>query len=835
MKNVLAKLQQLSNVPDIGTDEFNEWLKHNNAMKFLFENLEDDWVVIYSGIDNVFIHGVLVPERAFKPLNTDDLLQWEGSPCSGWRVGSADSDTPIEPPLASFGNKALAKGEQVIFIRQPEDGLDMQRYVEINQKIVHSLKLHYRHDQQAWFRPDKNGDVKPFIKIVEQDSGFIVVLDRDLLSAYAAITNAVLVRMFEIPSYHEAGEFPHMHYRVSKTNRGEHYRGVQLLKSAMPQKQAVEMIDTKYESKQEHETFLALDWWHSKQLVKISYSSDTYKLLPAFFRQEVLSKYKFDQNKYSFSEYSVGEDGKWDLRYSINDEGQVHAWLIDIGKIPYDEQKYLKLYNEEPKPAITNFNQEPEQILSSVLEKGFYEAAIKGSWDYTRRSISLLKDTLYELDNTQCPWWKKSKDDCIVKINYPIVKSFNDSEDWGREIQMLSGLLVEGLQESWLKSKAQELQVDIEDIGGSLNLLEKCLIGLGHQDTKEIIVPLRYLKKLRNKTSPAHPQIKESDKLVAEKLKSEALAKHGNYWKHYDHLVGQCDDIFRKLAEVFGQQKLESGEQKPKNANNTYIWADWIAKCHDPDMRSMLKKLRELSLAPSNADSYSKWIEASDVMSFLAENAKSKWIVAYLCSSPPSSAIVYSAFVPKVAVNPTDIDDLLKWPDNHRKGWRVYYDEPQAETVLPLTETGHGSKTLAQGEQLVFTRTDNEDQSYVEILQKFAHVIGIHRGTQQSIRYKIGSNGKKEPVVRVLMNKEECVVLFRKDTLSTYAKLTNSMMVRVFCFKKISDKFIGWGRRSTHADYVTADNKRIHYHYCLIPNYASDSNGFQLVEFDLPQ
>ena len=271
----------------------------------------------------------------------------------------------------------------------------------------------------------------------------------------------------------------------------------------------------------------------------------------------------------------------------------------------------------------------------------------------------------------------------------------------------------------------------------------------------------------------------------------------------------------------------------PKNVNNTYIWDGWIKKCHDPDMHSILKKLRQLSFAPSDDDAYSKWFEADDVMSFLAENAKSKWVVAYFSSFLSSHMLSYVVFVPKAAVNPPDIDDLLKWPYNHREGWCVYYDEPQAGVVLPLNVSGQGSKTLAQGEQLVFTRTDNEDQSYVEILQKFAHVIGVHGDTQQGIWYKIGSNGKKEPVVRVFMNEAERVVCFRKDILSTYAKLTNSVMVRVFCFKKLSDEFMGWG--SARDNYVTADSKRIHYRYWFIPNYASDSNGFQLVEFDSPQ
>ena len=271
----------------------------------------------------------------------------------------------------------------------------------------------------------------------------------------------------------------------------------------------------------------------------------------------------------------------------------------------------------------------------------------------------------------------------------------------------------------------------------------------------------------------------------------------------------------------------------PRSENNACVWDDWIAQCPDLDMQSELRKLRELSFAPSDTDAYSKWLEASDVMSFLTENAKNPWVVAYLSSSPPSLALVYSAFVPKAAVNPLDIDDLLKWPDNYRKGWCVYYDEPQAGIVLPLTASDQGSKTLAQGEQLVFTRTDNEDQSYVEILQKLAHVTGVHEDKQQGIWYRIGRSGKKEAVVRVFMNGVERVVFFHQDVLSTYAELTNTVMVRVFDFTKYKAKCVYWANPVTEKR-KSADNERIHYRHHIQPD-ASYSNGFQLVEFNLPQ
>ena len=544
MKSILERLRRLSNIPDVETDEFKNGLEQNNdAMKFLHQNEKDDWCVICSRTDNVLIHGVLVPEQALKPLDIDDILMWDGNPYCSWDVISRESETWVEAPLAGSGSETLKRGEQLVFMRSSKEVLDDQSYVEISQKFTHSLGLHYRADQKAWLKPDKNGDVKPFIKVVEEENWLVVLFDRVLLSAYAALTSSVLVRMFDFPAYYEVEKFPHMYHRTISGLGGCYYRGAQLLKPAMSKQWACKNIgiDFNFNREKKYESFIALDW-RNKGIVEVSCLPDTYKLLPAFFRQEVLAKYKSDQKKYSFNEYSVAG-----LKYGVNDEGQVHVWLVDLGNLSYEEQQYWKLYNEPPRPAITDFEQTPEQILKSVLNKGFFEAQIKGSWDYQLTALSALKETLRKLHGSKCPWWKASSSDRIDQINYPIEKSFNDCADWEREILALCRLIIEGLQDKWLKAK--ELGQDVERMNGSL--IKKCLVALGHKDTDEVIAPLRELKKLRNKVSPAHEQLKEKDKQEVKKLKAEVLDKHASYWKHYDYLVGACNKTFLHLEKVF--------------------------------------------------------------------------------------------------------------------------------------------------------------------------------------------------------------------------------------------------------------------------------------------
>ena len=130
----------------------------------------------------------------------------------------------------------------------------------------------------------------------------VVLFDRNLLLAYAALTNSVLVRMFDFLAYYEAEKFPHMYHRISSGSGVNFYRGIQLVKSTMTKKKAAETVGINSDREEKYETFIALDCQHKRA---VEMSCAPYKLLPAFFNQEVLTRYKSDSNKYSFDEYHV--------------------------------------------------------------------------------------------------------------------------------------------------------------------------------------------------------------------------------------------------------------------------------------------------------------------------------------------------------------------------------------------------------------------------------------------------------------------------------------------------------------------------------------------------
>jgi transposase len=80
--------------------------------------------------------------------------------------------------------------------------------------------------------------------------------------------------------------------------------------------------------------------------------------------------------------------------------------------------------------------------------------------------------------------------------------------------------------------------------------------------------------------------------------------------------------------------------------------------------------------------------------------------------------------VPNSALDPLDVDDLLKWSCGPDETWGFWASHDSIGLSPPLDHPG--SDTLIHGEQLVFTRRFEagiKRKSYVEALQKFTHMF----------------------------------------------------------------------------------------------------------------
>lgn len=252
----------------------------------------------------------------------------------------------------------------------------------------------------------------------------------------------------------------------------------------------------------------------------------------AFFRPEILSKYKADLEKYDLEENYIGCRGSWHLQfYDINEAGQVYAFLKYLSYLPHEEQLHWKQFNEKPKTQI------PHHVIKAVLygePSSYYSPLAK------------LKDKLRSL---QCKWWRIPTPDVIKRAQSPVTES---NDEWRNEILNLDQLLVEGFKEKWLRKKAEELRRAPKRCYGSLKLLEECLIGLDFEEdrARSTIAPLQELHHLRSKLRS------HASGETAQKLKAEAFAEHGNYHNHYKNLVTQCDETMQILVEAFQDPRM---------------------------------------------------------------------------------------------------------------------------------------------------------------------------------------------------------------------------------------------------------------------------------------
>jgi hypothetical protein len=381
--------------------------------------------------------------------------------------------------------------------------------------------------------------------------GTIVTFSRDLLDDYMALTDSAIVRTFDFTRYRpdqfagwsNTANTEHVtdgdvFYRLSiEPGHGSYMRGCQIVRSPKSKQSLVIRFTHGVGDQKQYASFIAHDW-KNKVVREISCApADTanyftqsklpFELSPAFFRPEVLSKYKADSEKYRLDDNSILCRGAWHLEtYDINDAGQVHTYLVYLRHLPYEEQLYWKSYNEEPKGPMA----------ARAIKADF-----EGSWDL---EYDPLRSLTAALNSEWVPWWTLRSEKLSEQVHYPVTAS---PDEWSNEILQLDQLVVEGLETKWLRNKAQLLGRTPDLKFGSIKLIEECLIGLefAEEDAQRIAAPLRKAHDLRSKLK-GHASGKD-----AISIKQATLAEHGSYKSHFYTLCRECDESIRAIAEAF--------------------------------------------------------------------------------------------------------------------------------------------------------------------------------------------------------------------------------------------------------------------------------------------
>lgn len=539
-----------------------QWMASaEDSVEFLKTNAAAEYLVIYASMGTAFIHSVLAPVAALTPANANELmtahLHADSSYCIQHAYCGDKYEIYLEGPLRGAGCASISEGEQLIYRRHFNGLKDHNPIIEINQRLVHALDLHFIPERNAYCRLDDRGDFEEVIVVSEklsddpQLSERAVLIMAKPLAEYMAVSGQALFRKFDftrVPygnfhGWHDHSRDAHkaadLFYSLGvMPGHASYVNGGQVIRTTL----TVEMMvaawrEAENRDNRRYETFKIFDRKNNDQVdcscspeSIVSYfenSDKPWTISPAFFRPDVLARYKADPDKYDLSDRSISCRNAWSLKtYDINEAGQVHTYIGYLADLPFEEQQYWKLFNEWPKANIS---------------KRAFENDILGEWSTDRDPLQGIKQTIHELDRRKPSWWKSRGEELAERVLAPASGS---SKEWADEIMALDQLIVEGFLAKELRAMCKKLSVSIDVDWQGLKLLEAMLAGLGVTvpEAKRIVSPLRTLHHLRSKVKGhASPDERRL-------LEREAIANHGSFRSHFLHLCEGCDDALIQIV-----------------------------------------------------------------------------------------------------------------------------------------------------------------------------------------------------------------------------------------------------------------------------------------------
>lgn len=280
--------------------------------------------------------------------------------------------------------------------------------------------------------------------------------------------------------------------------------------------------------------FVACDW-RNKRITNISTdpsattnyfqtrkNSLPFELSPAFFRSDVLLKYKVDSDKYTVEQRAIHCRGAWTLPdYDVNEAGQVHAYIRDLRNLPYQEQLYWKSYNEEPK--------------SGISKRAFVNHFRGEAWPHH----DPLENVLFIMRNwtkSDLAWWKLSEEGLLERVSTPRTSS---RDEWAGAFKDLSKLIIEGFQVRAIRTRLEAMNIAFEEKEKSLALIEKLL------DDERRLDGLRAVQLIRSKVD-AH-----SRGSIAANLANKALQEHETYSAHFENVCRSVVDELKLIEQTF--------------------------------------------------------------------------------------------------------------------------------------------------------------------------------------------------------------------------------------------------------------------------------------------
>lgn len=561
-KRLIEVIAKLDEIP-ADSQDFSEWIKAEAHLAFLRENALADELVIYASGEYSFVHSVAVPNDKLSPIDQDDLMGWSFNPyrsIASYVTGGGRDDVWVERGLSGTGTKTLENAVQLIFGRTFEGWAGPGRnYYELHQEYAHLSGTHWRPEKRAYCRFNEHGDIEPVVSVTtREDKGSNVALlsfKWEPLEEYLVASNASLVRMFDFTLYRQSGFNGWSNEPPQKFYDSDHFfyhqkvmpdcaaytRGVQIIRPRRPDKAVFTDITDGWvgQKHKEYAEFIAYDWRNSR-IAKISTdpsatanyfnaegNSLPFELSPAFFRPEVLLKYKADRDKYTVGEREVSCRAAWHLEgIDVNEAGQVHAYICDLRRLPYEEQLHWLSFNEPPKANIS---------------KRAFINDFKGDWVTFMEPLQEVLSVIRRWHNNKVTWWTLRDEKLLDRVSTPLTES---RDEWAEAFMDLAKLVVEGFETKLIRAKLDTAQVPYKKEDGTIALLEKLLNKGDSSGEVQKLVGLRSVQLLRSKAKG------HADGSEAEQLAQDALMEYETFGNHFRHICIQVADELEIIEQL---------------------------------------------------------------------------------------------------------------------------------------------------------------------------------------------------------------------------------------------------------------------------------------------
>ena len=566
-KNLLDSLANAEQHPP-DDSELSLWLHGGSHVHFLLDDLNQSELTLAAlsptqTLINSFVVPSDLPELREGPLR---LADWSPNPhhfdastyAWAWSTGNVY-------PLHRNDEEQRASDDlppavsPLVFFRSIEGDDVVSR--EVAQDFTHSAGIHWRRERSAFSRINFRGDWEDVVSqsTLEQSApADLFSVRREVLDLHLAALDAVLVRVFGFilrrPSLPTLFNFSaHVERQVTvdaefqyreMVNAGNFgvIRGAQIIRpqlSARDIDQLVKKGRIVDPSEVEPVEFIVQDIRSGGTATVSTDPSTTTNYFemkvnslpvdtsPAFFRPEVLGKYKASVEKYDVFEGHIKCRGGWWLKnYSANAAGQIAVYICDLRNIPQEEQIHWKTYNEAPKAGLS----------ARAIQTDF-----EGKLPQVTTPRERLLEVFHRWQADEPSWWKWRLSVSPFNLTVPRME---DRKEWSDAVMWLSSGVVEGFVVKDIRRVLRDESVEVDKEWRSIKLLEQALPARGVPLPAGQLEALREVNECRISSGAVHAIGREADEFIR-----GLLEEHNSYRAHFESL---CDRVVKELILVEG-------------------------------------------------------------------------------------------------------------------------------------------------------------------------------------------------------------------------------------------------------------------------------------------